>query len=183
MSFVKLYKEKPALVFKPGRIDDNVQYAKALEAFIVVATDCLMINRRRRTAHLAWRRARPMPNQWWFIGGRMLPGEAENVAMSRRFERETRMAIDPTRFQLLSFMGRYLMKDRQQEPQDTPCDSLAFIFALDVSDEEISRIHRNLDSSEYESGLGLQEFTRDQLVAAGVFCSIIDAYDAAFPGP
>lgn len=179
MSNVKLYKEASDIVFRPRRIKDDRQYAEALEALIVVATDCLLINQRNRTVYLTRRRAKPMSNHWWFVGGRMLPGELEHVAMSRRFKRETKLDINPEQFRFLH-IGRYFMKNREQEPQDTPSDNLTFVFCLDVTEEEVAKISANLDSAEYFAENGLREFTREQLVTEGVFTSVLDAYDVAF---
>lgn len=119
-------------------------------------------------------------SDWWFIGGRSFGGEEELSSMHRCLKRETGLDINPERFQFLT-MKRYLFKDRQQAPQDKSCDSLCYIFAIFVTDEEIAIASSNLDPEEYDAEFGLKEFNAEELAKEGVFPSIVDLYEYVFP--
>lgn len=175
-----LYRETPNVVIPRKFIADDKAYGEALEAFVAVCTDCLFINREKCVVYLAKRKAKPMSCEWWFIGGRVFAGEEEHTAMRRCIKRETGLDVDPNRLTFLT-MKRYLFKDRQQEPQEKGCDSLCYIFGLEVTEAEIATIRSNLDGDEYDLEAGLQEFTPAKLTAENVFPSIIDVYGKAFP--
>jgi ADP-ribose pyrophosphatase YjhB (NUDIX family) len=167
-----------ASVVIPIKFLEESAYADALEAFVVVCADCLLINRNRGTIYLAKRKSKPM-SDWWFIGGRVFAGEREEVAVHRCLERETGLDIIHDRFRFLD-MKRYIFKNRQQEPQEKSCDSLCYIFGLDASEEEVTFANQNLDSNEYDTSVGLQEFDLGRLHREGVFLAIIDLYESIF---
>lgn len=174
-----LYKEKTAISL-PRKFLDDKEYTDALEAFVLVCTDCVFIHKKRRTFYLARRKSKPM-SDWWFIGGRSYAGEEELASMRRCLKRETGLDINPDRFEFLT-MKRYFFKDRQQAPQDKGCDSLCYIFAVFATDEEITIASSNLDPKEYDSEFGLKEFGPEELANENVFSSIIDLYEYFFPG-
>lgn len=175
-----LYREKPNVVIPRKFIADDKAYGEALEAFVAVCTDCLFFNQEKGTVYLAKRKAKPMSCEWWFIGGRVFAGEDEHTAMRRCIKRETGLEIDPERIDFLA-MKRYLFKDRQQEPQEKGCDSLCYIFGLEVTEAEIATVRSNLDKNEYDLEAGLLEFDSAKLTAENVFPSIIDVYEKVFP--
>lgn len=173
------YRETPELVIHPTRIDDDEVYGQAVASFVVVCVDCIFINRHRGTVYLVKRKAKPMSSQWWFIGGRVYAGEDEFTAMCRCLKRETSLNIDSSRLKPL-LMRRYYFKDRQQEPQDRGCDSLCYVFGLDVTASEIDVVKSNLDCNEYSLEAGVEEFDAVALVSEKVFPSIIDTYNYIF---
>lgn len=172
-----LYKEETAVALPRKFLGDD-EYADALEAFVLVCTDCVLINQERQTFYLAKRKSKPL-SEWWFIGGRTFCGEDEITSIRRCLKRETKLDISPDRFRFLT-MKRYLFKDRQQIPQNKSCDSLCYIFALFVTDEEIAIANANLDPEEYDTNIGLREFTADDLGKEGVFPPIVDLYEEIF---
>ena len=180
MSQPVLYRENPNVVIPHKFIKDDTAYGEALEAFVLVCTDCLFINKKRQTIFLAKRKSKPL-SEWWMIGGRIFAGEEEKTAMCRSLKRETGLEISPERLKFLT-MKRYLFKDRQQQPQDKGCDSLCYTFGLEVTDDEIEIVKSNLDVAEYDRTLGLQEFDPDRLTAENVFPPIIDLYEEVFRG-
>lgn len=173
-----LYKEKTAIAL-PRKFLGDKEYADALEAFVLVCTDCILINQKCKTFYLAKRKSKPM-SDWWFIGGRSFAGEDELSSIHRCLKRETGLDINPERFRFIT-MKRYLFKDRQQEPQDKSCDSLCYIFAVFVTDKEIAMANANLDSEEYDTEIGFKEFGTEELANEGVFPAIIDLYEYVFP--
>lgn len=105
-----------------------------------------------------------------------MAGEIPSASIKRCFKRETSLDVSEEKFKFVC-MNRYFWKDRQQEPQDIGCDSLAYMFYLELSDEEFSKII--LESHEY--GLStLQEFDKDALVKEKVHPAIFDIYQEIF---
>lgn len=172
---INVYVQEPKYVFPRKDLSDEV-YAEAIEALIGVATDIIPINRERKTVYLAPRVTRPMAG-WWWIGGRMYPGEPEEIAAQRNFQRETGLTIDPSRFEFVQ-MHRLISNEREQTPHTKGLDFLIFAFALEVSDQEAMLISSNLEKKEYTGMLG--EFTRTSLVTEKVHKSILDFYNAVF---
>ena len=172
-----LYAEQTAIPL-PRKFLTEGAYADALEAFVLVCTDCVFVNTNRQTFYLAKRKSKPM-SDWWFIGGRSFAGEYEGDSMCRSLKRETGLDIDPDRLKFVT-MKRYVFKDRQQFPQDKGCDSLCYIFALQVTDEEIAIANAHLDSDEYDVEDGLREFGKAELESTAVFSPIVDLYEHIF---
>jgi len=158
---------------------DEETYAKAIQSLIVVAADAVPINKERRTLYLAKRIAKPLVG-WWELGGRIFCGEPEHEAISRIVKREASIDVSPERFILVS-QGRYLLKDRQQEPQDAGNDTLCYHFAVELTDPELRVASANLDEKEYQRSVGLQEFDRAKIVKENVEQPILDLYDTIFP--
>lgn len=141
---VKTFVEDPTKKFS-SKFLSNEAYSEAIEAFIIVCGDT-MITDEEGTVYLARRKAKPAKGLLWYIGGRLRRGLDANVAMSMNFKRETGLVIPPERFKFVA-MYRYLLSDREQEPQDAGTDSLAYQFILQLTKEEISKI--KLDANEY----------------------------------
>jgi ADP-ribose pyrophosphatase YjhB (NUDIX family) len=172
-----LYKDLPALEMSSVYVSDEV-YAQAIEAFIVVCADTLIINRTNKTFYLAKRKAKPCAN-WYMIGGRMRRGEREAQAAQKNFNRETGLSLAEERF---TFWGlrRFWWKDRQQEPQDKGVDTLNYNFIVELTPEELQSAALHLDPKEYEQELGFKEFTRDDLISHSVHPVIVDIYTDCF---
>ncbi|TSC79454.1 MAG: hypothetical protein G01um101429_441 [Parcubacteria group bacterium Gr01-1014_29] len=157
---------------------DDVGYSHALDMFVIVCVDAVLVNREHKTIYLARRRAKPMQG-WWVVGGRMRAGEKEQDAIRRKFLQETSVDVDPARFEFLR-MNRYFWKDRQQEPQENGNDSLAYTFAIELTKQELRQVSENLERNEYEASGGLREFTREELIEEGIHEAIIDLYDQIY---
>ncbi len=172
-----LYKDLPDLELSSVYVSDDV-YAQAIEAFIVVCADTLIINRTNKTVCLAKRKAKPC-DTWYMIGGRMRRGEREAQAAQRNINRETGLSLPEDRF---TFWGlrRFWWKDRQQEPQDKGVDTLNYMFIVELSSDEITDAAGNLDEQEYERDLGLKEFTREDLISHTVHPVVLEICDSIF---
>jgi ADP-ribose pyrophosphatase YjhB (NUDIX family) len=153
-------------------------HSQATEALVFVGTDIIPINRERKTIYLTRRAVKPMQG-WWWIGGRMFPGECEEDSARRCLKRETSLDFPPERFQFVD-MCRHLCKDRQQEPQDKGLDNLCYTYVVELSPEELAQASQNLNEKEYEQGVGLQEFDQKRLAREGVRPAILDLYDEIF---
>lgn len=173
----KIYKEDPKFTM-PGKFLSDEVYAQAMESFVVVCTDTIIINKKRKTFYLTKRSVYPLKT-WWMVGGRMLAGENPLESIRRCFLRETGIDVNPQRFTFIVF-NRYILSYRKQEPRDTGSDSLAHVFSIELSDEEIQKISRSLNNDEYDSSVGLVEFNREKLIKEKVFSAIVDLYDQVF---
>lgn len=172
----KRYKEDPTHTMPRQFLSDEV-YAQAIATLVFCTTDAVIVDRMKKTIWLAKRRAKPMQG-WWWIGGRILAGEPEEVAIVRNFKRETGLDLPAERFQFV-LLQRYQWKDRAQEPQKIGSDCLSYVHVVDLSRNELAQVSRQLDEKEYLD-VGLTEFTREQLVEEDVHEAIIDLYDEIF---
>ena len=163
----------------PKKHLDEETFKKAIEAFVVVSTDAVIIDRQKRVFYLAQRSVKPMQG-WWVIGGRSFAGETPIESIRRCFERETSVCFPLNRFELIR-LNRYFWKDREQKPQNLGYDSLAYTFAVELTQEEIEAAAKGLDPNEYKTRAGLQEFNLKRLRVEGVHPMIIDLYQQLFP--
>lgn len=156
------------------RLSDE-EYGRAIQAFPVVCSDVVIIDRDKKTIFLTNRASKPAGG-WWFIGGRSFVGETEFQSIQRCFKRETGLLIPEERFKFVC-MNRYFFSDRQQEPQDMGCDSLCYTMALELTEEERKRVV--LDPVEYADGK-LREFTWSDLQSKDVRQMFRDFYTKVF---
>jgi len=173
---VKRYQEDPNHTIKSVWLDDPT-YAAAMTAFVLVCTDAVIVDRRRRTIWLATRAILPMRGLW-VIGGRRLAGETIAASIQRCFARETSLTIPRERFKYLR-QNEYLWSTRQQLPQDVGSHNLVDVFAIQLKKEEREAASRSLVGAEYEP-VGLQEFSRRALLDANVHEALVDLYDSVF---
>ncbi|MDO8430716.1 MAG: NUDIX domain-containing protein [Candidatus Taylorbacteria bacterium] len=179
MSSPHLYLEDPH--FKMSRVFlSDKTYNEAIESFVIVDVDVIFINRVNKTILLlAKRRVKPMQGLW-LIGGRVFAGESENDAIMRCVKRETSLDLPNDRFHFIT-MNRYIWKDREQEPQDKGSDNLCYTFAAELSPEERVTASNHLDKDEYDTKIGLQEFSLESLKEHKVHQAILDLYQLLFP--
>lgn len=157
---------------------DDETYGKALACFVLVTTDCLIVDRSKKTVYLAKRKAKPMSDQWWFVGGRTKAGEHPEKAMERCFRRETGLVLVPERFEYVT-INEYLFPDRQQLPQEIGTHTISRLYCVELSTDEIASASNSLDANEYHVG-GLKKFTLETLQSEGVHESVIAATQLIF---
>ena len=174
----KSYRELPALKFRPLRLTDR-EYGRAIQTFVFVCADAIVINRIEKKLFLAKRRAKPWPH-WWVIGGRIRAGENESIAIQKNFARETSLTLPERRFTFRS-MIRMLWKNRAQAPHNIPCDTMSYWFTVELTPRERGTVETNLDPKEYDSKLGLQPFDLKRLRSEKVHPALIDLYREIFP--
>lgn len=151
------------------------EYSKALSALILVCVDVLFYNSANKTVFLARRKAKPMDGLW-LIGGRRWVGETPTDAIVRKCKSEVGLTLSPERFHYLTTV-EYIWKERQQEPQDIGTHGIAYTFGIELSPEELESAAKKLDPNEYETGFGLKEFTRDELVSNNTHPALLYFYD------
>lgn len=155
------------------------EYGRALQCFVPACTDIVPVNFAERLFYLAERQVKPMTGMWW-IGGRMKPGEAIEVAAIRNFKRETQVELAQDRLQLAGIFD-YIWKDRAQPPQNIGCHMLGITYVVQLNAEELFLASEHLEKVEYASGSGLRAYSRADLVREQVFPTILDLYDDVFP--
>ncbi len=160
------------------RLSDN-EYGRGLQCFVPACTDIVIIDRLRRVIYLARRASKPMIG-WWWIGGRMRPGEIKEEAAAWNFRRETGLELIPSRL-CLEAVFDYRWKDRAQVPEGIGCHMLGYTFVVELTTEEMAAVAVNLEKKEYETSAGLTAFSREKLVEEKVFPAILDLYDHVFP--
>ncbi len=160
----------------PSLFLSDGEYGRGLQCFVPCATDIVIINRKERTFYLACRKSKPV-SDWWWIGGRMKPGELKEEAAARCFKRETKLALPPNRFELAAVIDHRL-KDRQQEPQTLGCHMNAFTFTVELTPDELAQI--SLDEKEYEKEVGLAVFSGGDLVTREVRPIVVELYNHIF---
>jgi hypothetical protein len=74
------------------------EYGEALDTLVKACSDMLLISPDGKTIFLGKRLVQPQPD-WWFVGGRMFPGETPSQSCCRLLRRELGLDIDPTRMQ------------------------------------------------------------------------------------
>ena len=149
-----------------------------MQAFVIVCTDAIVVDRKKRTVWLARRAVLPMKGLW-IIGGRRFAGEAALDSITRCFKRETGLTVTPERFSFI-MATEYRWKDREQEPQNLGSHNLSYTFAVELTAEERITAANSLEKKEYQPGFGLQEFDRERSVREHVHPVILDLYDEIF---
>lgn len=171
------YREDPNHTMPRKFLSPEV-YSEALESLVIVCADAIIFNSERRTVFLAKRAIHSMKG-WFTIGGRCFAGETETTSIQRIIKREIGLTIGPERLSLIR-IHRYRCSMREQLPQEKGGDYLDYIFAVELTKEEIAQASGLLDTVEYEQGIGLKEFSRGDLVSGGVRAELVDIYDTVF---
>ena len=160
--------EEPSIYREPGfqRMEKqfltNEEYARAIETFIVTCADTIITDKTAKCVYLAKRRSKPLRDMWWMIGGRRQPGVPAREAMQTIFKRETLLELPSERFVFVA-LAEYLLKDREQEPQNKNQHTQGYTFAVDLTAKEREVVAAHLDSKEYYIDLGLRAFGIQQL--------------------
>lgn len=177
MNEPKRYVEEPKRSFL-GVLSDR-EYARAMQALILVCTDFVPVDRARRTMYLAKRVVQSAEGMWRF-GGRQRSGETTRESCVRLAKRELNLTLASDRLQYVMTVED-LFAWREQVPQDLGAHYLTHVFSVECTPEELDHAARHLDPNEYDTEFGIRPFTREQLVAEGLRLQLLDTYDAIFP--
>lgn len=164
----------------PTHLPDEV-YGQCIQAFQKVCVDVLLVNTSRRVIYLARRVIEPAKDWWWFIGGRVNAGEDYVLAAARHIKTDTSLDLSKERFEGPVAFHHYTFGTRQEEPQNLGCDTPVLVFLAEVNYDEMVLASSHLNKMEYDTVLGLREFSRERLVTKGVHSAIVDIYDQIFP--
>lgn len=179
MDTPKRYTEAGTKLFKAVLLSDEL-YAQAIDAFIVVCTDFVPVNRTKKVIYLAKRSVQPARGVWRF-GGRQRTGEGIQESCVRLAKRELDLTIAPERFVYL-LANEDVWAVRKHEPTDNPFHGFDHVFSIELSEEEIKHAAAHLDPKEYDAEFGIQAYDRERLLKEEVHPQLIDMYDTLFPG-
>jgi hypothetical protein len=175
----RLFVEDPFHQMEQGEFLPLELHRRVLDSRINVCADIVIIDRAEKKFYLLARILKPAPWLWW-IGGGVRAGQNENDAAAQIFKRETGLDLPRERFQFVE-MHRMLWAERQEEPQENGRDDLAYMFALELHEDERRVAAAGLENGEYDRGRGLHGFTRPELISERVHALILETYDVIFP--
>lgn len=72
------------------------EYGEALDTLVKACADMLLVSPDGKKIFVGKRKVQPQPD-WWFVGGRVFPGETPPQACCRLLKRELHLDIDPAR--------------------------------------------------------------------------------------
>eukprot|EP00850_Spirogloea_muscicola_P015539 SM000120S25688 [mRNA] locus=s120:147613:149373:+ [translate_table: standard] len=123
------------------------EYGLALDCLTKACTDLLVCDGDGDACKvlLGKRVVEPQPS-WWYMGGRMKPGEAPEQSISRLVLRELQLDVAPGRFRPLGTHS-YAWERRQQAPQENGTCDITAVFTLVLEGDEAFRIR--MDDKEY----------------------------------
>jgi len=120
------------------------EFARGLDNFVKGCSDMLVTNSKGQVL-TGKRNVHPQPD-WWYIGGRIMPGESPPRSCARLLKRELSLDVAPERF--TPFTYNSLVWDmREQEPRNHGTCDVNIVLTVELTDDEISRI--TLDAKEY----------------------------------
>uniref|UniRef100_A0A6U0IU65 Nudix hydrolase domain-containing protein n=1 Tax=Minutocellus polymorphus TaxID=265543 RepID=A0A6U0IU65_9STRA len=131
---------------KPVFLEDR-EYGLALDALVKGCSDVLVVSADGQRVLLGRRKVEPQPD-WWYIGGRVRPGDTTTAGASRNVRRELGLEFPEERFEVVanySLVWAY----RLQAPQDNGTADISTIHALYLTEEEEKNGVRSLDPDEY----------------------------------
>ena len=77
---------------------DDKEYGEALDCLVKACSDLLLQSPDGQRIFIGKRLGHPQPD-WWFVGGRIFPGETPVQSCCRLLRRELALEIEPARFQ------------------------------------------------------------------------------------
>jgi ADP-ribose pyrophosphatase YjhB (NUDIX family) len=162
-----------------GKRLSSAVYKEVLDNLIAVCVDTMVVNMKKETFSLLKRVSKPMQGLWC-VGGRRDKCEIPVEAMCRKFKDETGLDINPGRFIFIA-LEEHIWQDRQQAPQHHGSHSIAHQFIVELTPDELESAAKHLETKEFDSEFGLQEYNRARLIEEDVHTMIIDLYDKVFP--
>jgi ADP-ribose pyrophosphatase YjhB (NUDIX family) len=124
------------------------EYGMALDCLVKACTDLLILDSDDHSdckLLLGKRIVEPQPD-WWYVGGRMKPGETPEQSISRLVKRELHLLVEPSRFQQLGTHS-YVWARRQQPPMDNGTCDISVVLTLVLLPGEADCIY--MDEKEY----------------------------------
>lgn len=175
----KSYTDDASFQIKPQFMSDSA-LSEMLSARPVLNADVIFYNREKHQVYLPTRKSKPADGLW-VIGGALKAGEQPTDTLVRRITKETSLAIDPKRLELLGLIN-FIWSYRKEVPETDGRHDYNFIYALAVTEAELATAASHLDPVEYEAEKGLSSFgSVAELEAAHARENIIDYFITLFP--
>ena len=142
-------------------IDDQL-YTEIIRKLPIACSDAVLTLQGDRACYLANRVVWP-GRGIWCLGGRIWSTcKSPTDSVARCVLAETGVPIDPRRFSYVLVTSYSWAHTAQGE---FPGKTLAIIFQLEISTQELHLMSSGLSASEYEVSFGLQRFDRKRLLA------------------
>lgn len=134
------------------------EYGEALDCLVKACSDLLLQSPDGQRIFIGKRLVHPQPD-WWFVGGRIFPGETPVQSCCRLLRRELSLEIEPSRFQTVCAQS-LVWGMRQQPPMEHGTTDSQVVLSLRLTEAEVEKVV--LDPKEYETSMWI---TPDELLA------------------
>jgi 8-oxo-dGTP pyrophosphatase MutT (NUDIX family) len=122
------------------------EYGEALDCLVKACSDMLLLSPDGARVLVGKRRVQPQPD-WWFVGGRIFPGETPVQSCCRLLKRELSLEIAPDRFETVCCQS-FAWGMRQQPPMEHGTTDSQVVLSLRLTVAEMSKVV--LDPKEYD---------------------------------
>ena len=126
---------KPVDAKTASEVDE--EYARALDTIVKACVDILLTNKDGEIL-LGKRIIKPF-NNWWYIGGRMKPGESIEIAAQRHIKNDTSLNIEAKRLTFIS-SNTLIWDERLQKPSNNGTCDINTVMTVKLTDDEISNL-------------------------------------------
>jgi len=126
------------------RLPDK-EYGEALDCLVKACSDMLLLSPDGARVFVGKRCVHPQPD-WWFVGGRIFPGETPVQSCCRLLQRELSLEIAPDRFQTVCCQS-LAWGMRTQPPEAHGTTDSQVVLSLRLTEEEVTKVV--LDPKEY----------------------------------
>jgi len=123
------------------------EYGEALDTLVKACSDMLLVSPDSSKIFVGKRKVQPQPD-WWFVGGRIFPGETPAQSCCRLLRRELKLEIDPARLQPVCCQS-LAWGMREQAPKENGTTDSQFVLSLQLYESEVANVV--LDEKEYET--------------------------------
>jgi len=124
------------------------QYGVALDNLVKGCTDILLLSPDGQKVFTGKRCVQPQPD-WWFMGGRMFPGETPVESGQRLLKRELGLEVEGSRFKVVCTQT-FAFGMREQAPKEHGTTDAQFCYKVQLlDDEEVGKVV--LDPNEYSA--------------------------------
>ena len=137
------------------------EYGEALDTLVKACSDMLLISPDGQKVFLGKRKVQPQPD-WWFVGGRVFPGETPAQSCCRLLKRELKLEIDPLRMKPVCCQSM-AWGMREQLPKENGTTDSQVVLSLQLTEAEVEKVV--LDPNEYEASQWLEP----EAILAGSF--------------
>lgn len=134
------------------------EYGEALDTLVKACSDMLLVSPEGDKILVGKRKVHPQPD-WWFVGGRIFPGETPTQSCSRLLRRELSLDVDPKRLTPVCCQS-LAWGMREQVPKQNGTTDSQFVFSLTLTESERDKVV--LDPKEYDDS---QWLTPETIIA------------------
>ncbi|CAI7902736.1 unnamed protein product [Closterium sp. NIES-53] len=132
----------------PGVFLADAEYGRALDCLVKACADFFILDTdssENCRILLGKRKVEPQPD-WWFMGGRMRPGEKPEDSVVRLLSRELGVTVEPGAVRFLSVHSYWWYRRVQAPVENGTCD-ISGVFTVAIGADQAAAI--KLDEEEY----------------------------------